>query len=564
MSPAEAKPSLALLGLLVAITLTACGGVSTSNSSSTSTKGGPPTSISLTPRTAALAVGVTQQLLATGNYGNGTTQDLTTQVAWSSSDTKVVTVQTGQTNPGVITAVASGSATITATLQGVNGTSAITVNAVTPTSISLTPNTATIVVGVTQQLQASAKFNNGTVQDVTSQASWSSSDAAAATVQTGQTSPGLVTGVSAGTATITATFSGINGTAAVTVTSPVTGKVPLMDMTETETYQGFQGGLYENVSNQVPTDHDAAGKTFAGEIQPLDTSGNPSASGKIVFTSIGMSNAADEFGVFVETATSNASVNHSTLTILNGALGGITACMWFPATGAPSCSPQVGNQYDRIRDTILTPAGFSEAQVQVVWIKEANGGPGVTGCGSNGVSPCAPLCDQTTAGCSNTPTNTDAMRYEQELGEILRAAKARWPNLKLAFLSTRIYGGYATDTLSPEPYAYEYGFSAKWSIEAQINQIRTGTVDSVAGDLNYSAGTAPWVAWSAYIWADGPNPRSDGLVWCDGQVSSPCNSEVDFQSDGTHPSSEGEHKVANMLMSFFSSSPYTTGWFLAK
>jgi len=202
--------------------------------------------------------------------------------------------------------------------------------------------------------------------------------------------------------------------------------------------------------------------------------------------------------------------------------------------------------------------------VQVVWIKEANGGPGVNGCGSNGASPCQPLCDQTTPGCSNTATNTEAMRFEVDLGEILRAAKARWPNLKLAFLSTRIYAGYATDTLSPEPYAYEYGFSAKWFIEAQINQIRTGAIDPVAGDLSYNIGTAPWVAWSAYIWADGPNPRSDGLAWCDGQSSTPCNSEVDFQSDGTHPSSAGIHKVANMLTNFFSSSPYTTGWFLAK
>src|SRR5215472_5749404 len=316
MSPAEAQPSVALLALLLCTVLTACTGTSTSHSTSTSSNGGTPASISLSPTTATLGVGTTQQLKATGNFSNGTSQDVTTQATWSSSDKNVVTVQTGQTNPGLVTAVAAGSATITATLQGVNGTSAITVSAVSATSISLTPNAATVVVGATQQLQASAKFNNGTLQDVTSQAIWSTSDAAAATVQTGQTNPGLVTGVAAGAATITATFQGVNGTADITVTAPVTGKVPLMDMTQTQTYQGFQGGLYENVSNQVPTDHDAAGKTFAGEVQPLDTNGNPSPSGKIVFTSIGMSNAADEFGVFVQDATSNSKVNQATLTIL--------------------------------------------------------------------------------------------------------------------------------------------------------------------------------------------------------------------------------------------------------
>lgn len=437
-------------------------------------------------------------------------------------------------------------------------------NSVTPSSVSLTPSAATLVIGAAEQLKATAQFSsNGVVQDVTGQATWSSSDATVVTVQTGQTNPGLVTAVAAGSATITATMDGINGTAAITVAAPVTGEIALTDMTPTQTYQGLQGGLYENVSNQVPADQDAAGKTFAAQVQPLDNSGNPSSSGKIVFTSIGMSNASDEFAVFVQAANSTTGVNHTTLSILNGAKGGITPCMWFPAAGAPSCSPQVGNQYDRIRDKVLTPAGLTEAQVQVVWIKEADGGPGVSGCGSNEGSPCRSLCDPNSAGCSNNPTDTDAVRYEQELGEILRAAKTRWPNLKLAFLSTRIYAGYATSDLNPEPYAYEYGFSAKSFIQAQINQIRTGTVDSVAGDLNYNNNTAPWVAWSAYLWADGTNPRKDGLVWCNGQAASPCNGEHDFQSDGTHPTSTGSRKVANLLMTFFTSSPYTSPWFVA-
>ena len=68
-----------------------------------------------------------------------------------------------------------------------------------------------------------------------------------------------------------------------------------------------------------------------------------------------------------------------------------------------------------------------------------------------------------------------------------RAARTRWPNLKLVFLASRIYGGYAhTDKINPGPYAYEYGFSVKWLIQAQVNQMATGTVDRVAGDLNFN------------------------------------------------------------------------------
>jgi hypothetical protein len=346
-----------------------------------------------------------------------------------------------------------------------------------------------------------------------------------------------------------------------------------MDMTSaSQTYLGFAGGLYENNSDSVPSDHDVAGQAIAATIQPLNASGSPSANGKIVFTSIGMSNAADEFGEFVIDAAANTAINHTTLVIANGAKGGITACYWTAAEGSPACSANEENQFDRVRDTVLTPLGVTEQQVQAVWIKEANGGPGVEGCGSNGASPCNSLCNPSTPGCSNTTTTTEAYRYEMQLGEILRAAKQRWPNLKVAFLTSRIYAGYATIDLNPEPYAYEYGYSVKWLIEAQINQVRTGAVDPTAGSLSYSDNTAPWVVWGPYIWANGPNPRSDGLIWCNGQTAAPCSGEVDYRKDGTHPDGEGQSKVAEgkagqdptqNLTYVFLNSPYSKAWFAA-
>lgn len=159
--------------------------------------------------------------------------------------------------------------------------------------------------------------------------------------------------------------------------------------------------------------------------------------------------------------------------------------------------------------------------------------------------------------------STDALNVEQELGNALRAAKQRWPHLTLAFVTSRIYGGYAPSSGgSPEPYAYESGYAVKWLMEAQINQMRTGIIDPVAGDLNYNNGTAPWIAWGPYLWADGPVARSDGLVWCDGTLSlgPPCNGEVDFALDGEHPTTTT--KQVNMLMNFFLNSPYSTPWFL--
>ncbi len=138
------------------------------------------------------------------------------------------------------------------------------------------------------------------------------------------------------------------------------------------------------------------------------------------------------------------------------------------------------------------------------------------------------------------------------MGNVVRALKTRYPHLQLVFTSSRIYAGYASTTLNPEPYAYESGFSSKWLIQAQIDQTRNSgvVVDARAGDLNLATG-APWIAWGPSLWADGTTPRFDGLTWVAG----------DFVADGTHPATSGRTKVADMLMTFFLNSPYTKCWF---
>jgi hypothetical protein len=180
----------------------------------------------------------------------------------------------------------------------------------------------------------------------------------------------------------------------------------------------------------------------------------------------------------------------------------------------------------------LTANGLSEAQVRAAWLKVANAGPS-----------------------SSLPNaNADANVLVQQMGNIVRAMKTRYPNLEMVFVSSRIYAGYATSTLNPEPYAYESGFAVKRLIGAQINQMNGGGSDPLAGDLNNGpGGPAPWVGWGPYLWADGTNPRqSDGLTWL----------QSDFGADGTHPSNAGRQKVATQLMRYFINSPLTHDWFL--
>jgi hypothetical protein len=308
--------------------------------------------------------------------------------------------------------------------------------------------------------------------------------------------------------------------------------IPLIDMAGGATYFGHSGRLYPG-GNGVPAAHATAGALRARNIQPRGFNGNPNPGGKFVLLSIGMSNTAMEWCIFVFAqtcnswsftgqATADATVNHGEMVIANGARSGQDARTWD--------SPTASN-YDLIRDSVLTPEGLSEKQVEVVWLKVVNKDPVI----------------------SLPSTQADAVRLVSQVGDIIRALKVRYPNLQMVFLSSRIYAGYSTLQLNPEPYAYESGFAMKWLIEAQIDQMANGgvIVDPRAGNLNYNT-VAPWIGWGPYLWADGLSPRSDGLTWA---IS-------DYESDLTHPNVAGQTKVAGMLLNFFKTDPRAACWFL--
>ena len=169
----------------------------------------PVASVSVSPATPSVTVGQTVQLTATAYDANNNV--LTGRaVTWSSSNTGIATVSSS----GVVTGVAAGSATITATSEGKSGTASATVTPVPVASVSVSPQTASVTVGQTTQLTATARDANNNV--LTGRAvTWSSSNTGIATVS----SSGVVTGVAAGSATITATSEGKSGTASLTITA---------------------------------------------------------------------------------------------------------------------------------------------------------------------------------------------------------------------------------------------------------------------------------------------------------------------------------------------------------
>jgi uncharacterized protein YjdB len=170
-------------------------------------------SISVTPSNPSVAVGVTQQFIATATYSDSSTADVTNLSIWTSSDPSKATINS---STGFATTVAVGTTTIEAAIGAISGTTILTVTAATLVSIAVTPTTASIGSGGTQQYVAIGTFSDTSTGDITSSSVWSSSVPAAATINA---STGLATGVAAGSTNITATKSSItSNTAVLTVT----------------------------------------------------------------------------------------------------------------------------------------------------------------------------------------------------------------------------------------------------------------------------------------------------------------------------------------------------------
>jgi hypothetical protein len=299
-----------------------------------------------------------------------------------------------------------------------------------------------------------------------------------------------------------------------------TGLVPVTDMGERR-YKGQSGGLYGEGRNTLPKALQAAAQKELAKIQPLDAKGKPSKNGKIVLISLGMSNTTQEFSTFKKLADTDPNKSPSVV-IVDCAQGGQAAHQWaYPDEGGNRKRPSPWIVMDRR----LEQAGVSPAQVQTIWVKQAQMGPARLG---------------------EFPKHAESLRDDTAV--ILHKLKERFPNLRIAYLSSRIYGGYATTQLNPEPYAYESAFSVRWLIEEQTKGDPNLNWDPDKGRVK-----SPLLLWGPYLWADGVKGRnSDDLVWkCE-----------DLGGDGTHPSTSGRQKVARMLLRFFETDPNAKPWFL--
>ena len=244
------------------------------------------TSITITPANSSIAMGTSEQLKATGNFSDGTTQDLTAFVTWTSSNTALVTVSNTAGSQGLAMGIGAGSATITAALGAVSGTTTLTVTSATLTAITVVPVAPSIGNGTTAQLKAIGTFSDGTTQDLTTQVTWSSSSSVATVNSTG-----LVTWKAPGSAPITATLGGVSGTTTVTVTAATLTKITVTPANPT---------IAAGTSEQLK----AIGTFSDGTTQDLTDSVTWSSANP----SVVVSNAAGTQGVAAGSAAGSASV----------------------------------------------------------------------------------------------------------------------------------------------------------------------------------------------------------------------------------------------------------------
>ena len=281
--------------------------------------------------------------------------------------------------------------------------------------------------------------------------------------------------------------------------------IPLTDIEPGSTYEGQAGGLYGEGKNDPPNGLIQAVGEQLKHIVPRNDHGEPDPKGLVGLISISMSNATMEFSRFKQQADRSPDKSPQ-VKIVDCAQGGKAMSAWARADAPP---------WD-VAAQRLKRAGVAPDQVQVAWIKLAN--PRPEGSLEDHVS-----------------------KLESDTIDVLQHARGNFPNLRVAYLSSRIWGGEAGGNLSPEPYAYESAFAVQRLVLRQLK-----------GDKALATEEVPVILWGPYLWAEGDRGRkTDDLTWL----------RTDFAEDGVHPSDSGRNKVANLLLNFFTHDPLARPWF---
>lgn len=292
----------------------------------------PVTSVVVSPQSPQVTIGNTVQLSAAAKDAAGNTLAGRT-ASWSSSNTAVATVDAN----GLVTAVAAGSSTMTATVSGIPGTSSVTVTPVPVASVVLTPPTASIDIGATLQLSATSKDAAGNTLTGRA-ATWVSDNTSIASVDAN----GLVTGAAVGSAKITVTVEGISASSTITVNA-----VPVSSIGVSPATASIAEGA---TTTLIATSKDAKGNTLPGRPVTWSTS----ASGVATVSAAGVVTGVAS-GTATITATGAAPAGGG------GAPAGSSVVTVTPAPVLGQTTPVAGS----VTVTVATPAVTGASRVVI-------------------------------------------------------------------------------------------------------------------------------------------------------------------------------------------------------
>ena len=287
-----------------------------------------------------------------------------------------------------------------------------------------------------------------------------------------------------------------------------TVRIPINDL-GTGTYLGFTGGLYPGGVDTPSGQYALDLKDFASRIVPLDTAGNHSITGKVVFISLGGSTGGKNMVALKDKTTGNAATNPYLLMVScnNGYGSGSLNSIMNP----------IDPYWDHV-DIVLKGAHIGYRQVQVIYL-------------------------ETEDSTQLKVFPGRAYRVRNELEASMRVFKTKFPNIKLVYLLGRTTT-FKTQVPNVEPMPYYFGWGCKFMIQDQINGV-AGT--EYKGD----SAVAPMVAWGWYQWADGtPIPRQDGFVWLQSETS-----------DGLHATEAGQDTLSTRFQNFLLTDRYANTWY---
>ncbi len=354
-----------LCGLMILSCMFGCGGGGGGSSAVL-------VSIEVTPTNPAIASGTSQQLTATGIYSDNSHRDLTSLVLWSSSAASVATVSNATGSNGLVTTVAPGTTTVSALMGSITGSTVLTVTNAALVSIGVTPAAPTIALGTKQQFTAMGLFTDNTVQDLTTQVTWSSAAAAVAAVSNSAGSRGLVTTVATGATTVTATMGSVTGGTVLTVTTAalvsidVTPALPSIALGRSQqlTAMGlFTDNTVQDLTTQV---------TWSSTAPSVAAVSNASGSSGLVTTVTPGSTAV--------TATMGSITGGTVLTVTNAALVSIGV-----SPAVPSIA--LGRSQQFTATGVFTDNTVQDLTTQVTWSSTAPSVAAVSNsAGSNGLA----------------------------------------------------------------------------------------------------------------------------------------------------------------------------------